>query len=244
MGLAVVAVVAAVVLGAIDFSKKPTEKPGKGQAALRTTAPRPSFLTTDENGNLSKFDPSGVDKLNNDWRVEGKMEADEMKVNGNLNATGNITSNGNLTTTGSVTAGSITTNGNLTTTGNIISNGNLNVTGNITSVNTVKSKVVETDNIKINDKGRITIGNGYFIHDETNGGIKYYGGPLNFDNGLTLKDMIRIGSTTITEDELKKLKELTNIPLLTDALRGMGFHLKNNNVPAAGGHFCNNTKLC
>jgi hypothetical protein len=116
-----------------------------------------------------------------------------------LKISGDITSNGNLTVTGSVTAGNIT------------SNGNLNATGNITSVNTVKSKVVETDNIKINDKGRITIGNGYFIHDETNGGIKYYGGPLNFDNGLTLKDQIRIGSTTITEDELQKLKTFINL---------------------------------
>ena len=94
----------------------------RGFGALRITAPRPSFLTTDDNGNLSKFDPSGKEKLNNDFRIEGEMEADGIKINGNL------------------TSESVTSKGKLDVTGDITSNGKLNVTGNITSTGVTETK--------------------------------------------------------------------------------------------------------
>ena len=91
-----VAVVAGALIANYSLSQvKENTKKIVGQA-LKIGAPRPSFLTTDDNGNLSKFDPSGEEKLNNDFRIEGKMEADEMKINGNLIANAvNISNNNN-----------------------------------------------------------------------------------------------------------------------------------------------------
>ena len=278
----IIAVAVVVVSGALiaNYSLSQVKENTKkivGQA-LKIGAPRPSFLTTDDNGNLSKFDPSGEEKLNNDFRIEGKMEADEMKINGNLIANAvNISNNNN--TIGSISmnqgdgandgrnAGFINFNykdgkrkaymGFDDLDNNMVAlegengcngfhiKGGVNGTGNLTVDNLVETKqlnikttndaggthlnwpadgknyltgetivrggnLIVNSNIKMIEGSKITVGNGFFEHDTSNGGMIYEGGPFTIKNTARIKSgqQICIGNTCIDESDLQFLKKI------------------------------------
>ena len=112
---------------------------------------QPSFLITDANGNLSIFDPSGTSKLNNNWRIEGEMEADTIKSNLGITASGGLTSttgtfsgllsaNGGMSGTTGTFSGLLSANGGVSGTtgtfsGLLSANAGINVNNSVNLLN-------------------------------------------------------------------------------------------------------------
>jgi hypothetical protein len=125
------------------------------QFDVNPNLPNPVFLLTDNNGNLTTFNPSN-DVLNSKWNISGDIYSSNINNTGNL-STGSITSTGNINCNGKLITGNINSTGNIESK-DIIFEGNLQtINGNVN----VKNIDCYSLNIRngTNGQGQLKIGN-------------------------------------------------------------------------------------